>query len=119
MSYYGLSLNSGSLGGDIFINFMLGGLVKFPAYTVCFLCYLVGRKPLHIVGMMIGGFACLGTVFVDLYVRGGKYKKNFTFKMYSMAKNICFLWFNRCSIFVFCIVQNRFSEKPGIFMPIT
>ena len=72
MSYYGLSLNSGSLGGDIFINFMLGGLVEFPAYTVCFLCYLVGRKPLHIVGMMIGGFSCLGTVFVDRYARGGK-----------------------------------------------
>ena len=70
MSYYGLSLNSGTLGGDLYVNFMLGGLVEFPAYTVCFACNKLGRKSLHIVGMMIGGLACLGTVFVDLYARG-------------------------------------------------
>ncbi|XP_067931131.1 organic cation transporter protein-like [Watersipora subatra] len=69
MSYYGLSLNSGSLGGNLYINFMLGGLVEFPAYTACFLCNLLGRKPLHLTGMMIGGLACLGTVFFDLYAR--------------------------------------------------
>jgi len=67
MGYYGLSLNSGSLGGSIFINFMLGGLVEFPGYTVCFLCYKLGRKSLHIFGMMVGGLACLGTVFVDQF----------------------------------------------------
>lgn len=70
MSYYGLSLNSGSLGGNIYINFMLGGLVEFPAYTVCFACNKLGRKPFHIGGMMIGGLACLGTVFADVYARG-------------------------------------------------
>lgn len=72
MGYYGLSLNSGSLGGDIYINFMLGGLVEFPAYAMCALCNKLGRKWMHVFGMMVGGLACLGTVFVDLYVKGGR-----------------------------------------------
>ena len=70
MGYYGLSLNSGSLGGNLYVNFMLGGLVEFPGYTVCFLCFKLGRKALHVFGMMVGGLACLGTVMVDQFAKG-------------------------------------------------
>ena len=73
MGYYGLSLNSGSLGGNIYINFMVGGLVEFPAYTICFLCNKLGRKGPHVFGMLLAGLACLGTVFVDLYMDKSKY----------------------------------------------
>ncbi|XP_013411039.1 organic cation transporter protein isoform X2 [Lingula anatina] len=71
MVYYGLSLNSGNLGGDIFLNFFLSGLVEFPAYCFCFCIDKVGRKGPHVFGMLLGGSACLCTIFVALYADPG------------------------------------------------
>jgi len=34
MVYYGLSLNAGSLAGDIYLNNFLNGLVEVAAYVV-------------------------------------------------------------------------------------
>jgi OCT family organic cation transporter-like MFS transporter 4/5 len=63
--YYGLSLNSANIGGDVFVNFIVGGLVEIPAYG--FSIYIViklGRKlPLCIV-MIGGGIACLLTISI-------------------------------------------------------
>lgn len=70
MGYYGLSLNSDSLGGNIFLNFVLGGLVEFPAYTVCFICNKLGRKGPYIFGTTVGGLACIGVVLVDYFLKG-------------------------------------------------
>ncbi|XP_074642119.1 organic cation transporter-like protein [Tubulanus polymorphus] len=68
MVYYGLSLNAGNLGGNIFLNSFLSGLVEFPAYTFCILTMNPwGRKPPHITAMMIGGVTLVCTVFVVLY----------------------------------------------------
>lgn len=72
MGYYGLSLNSGTLGGNIYVNFVLGGAVEFPAYTFCFLCNKLGRKWPHVFGMLVGGLACLGSVFIDKFVGEGR-----------------------------------------------
>jgi OCT family organic cation transporter-like MFS transporter 4/5 len=33
MVYYGLSLNVGSLGGSIYLNSFLSGLVEMPSYA--------------------------------------------------------------------------------------
>ncbi|XP_059099624.1 organic cation transporter protein-like isoform X2 [Tigriopus californicus] len=44
MTYYGLSLNSGSLGGDIFINHIISGLVEIPGYCgAMYLLNIIGR----------------------------------------------------------------------------
>ncbi len=32
--YYGLSLNTGNLAGDPYMNFFYSGLVEIPAYTI-------------------------------------------------------------------------------------
>ena len=32
--YYGLSLNTGNLAGDPYMNFFFSGLVEIPAYTI-------------------------------------------------------------------------------------
>lgn len=73
MGYYGLSLNSGSLGGNLFLNYVLGGLVEFPAYSLCFLCNKLGRKGPHVFSTIFGGLACLGVVIVDYFLKGWCY----------------------------------------------
>ena len=69
MVYYGLSLNSGNLAGDFYLNFFLTGLVEFPAYTLCLvLLDRTGRKKLLCACMVLGGLACICTIFTVLYV---------------------------------------------------
>lgn len=73
MGYYGLSLNSGSLKGSVYLNFMLSGAIEFVSYTACFSIAKVGRKGPHIFGMVIAGLACLATILVDQLMKGIKY----------------------------------------------
>ena len=73
MVYYGLALNSGDLGGDLFMNFFLQSLMDIPATViVVVLLDKVGRKPLQVSSMIIGGVACVSTIFTIIY--GGKGK---------------------------------------------
>ena len=74
MGYYGLSLNTGNLSGDFYLNFFLSGLVEFPAYTLC-LVFLdrIGRKKLHVFTMVGGGIACISTIFTVLYADESKF----------------------------------------------
>lgn len=73
MVYYGLSLNTDNLGaGSLYVNFLISGLVEFPAYTICILLLgRVGRKVLHCGSMILGGVSCLLTTFTVLYLDKG------------------------------------------------
>jgi len=63
--YYGLSLNSGALAGDDYVNNTLNGLVEFPAYILLsFTMDRLGRKPLLSGCLLVGGLACLGSTTV-------------------------------------------------------
>ncbi|XP_052087784.1 organic cation transporter protein-like isoform X2 [Mytilus californianus] len=68
MGYYGLSLSTHNLSGNFYLNFILSGITEFIAYTLC-LVFLdrVGRKKFHASCVIIGGFACLSTIFTMLY----------------------------------------------------
>ena len=71
MVYYGLALNSGDLGGDRFLNFFLQTVMDIPGrLLVLVLVDRVGRKPIQVGSMVIGGVACLSTIFSIIY--GGK-----------------------------------------------
>ena len=73
MVYYGLALNSGDLGGDIFMNFFLQSLMDIPALVVVVvLLDRVGRKPIQVCSMIFGGVACLSTIFTIIYGGIGK-----------------------------------------------
>jgi hypothetical protein len=73
MGYYGLSLNTGNLSGDFYINFLLSGLAEFPAYTLCLLLLdRIGRRKLHVSCMILGGVACICTRFTMLYAGEGR-----------------------------------------------
>ncbi|KAH3819708.1 organic cation transporter protein-like [Dreissena polymorpha] len=68
MVYYGLSLNVGNLSGDIYLNFAINSLCELGAYVMCLLLLnRVGRKWLHCGSMILGGAACLSTIFTVLY----------------------------------------------------
>ncbi|KAF6035184.1 Orct [Bugula neritina] len=66
--YYGLSLNSGNIGGNIYTNFLLSVVVEFVSYTVCLSINKLGRKKLCISGLLVAGSACIATVLVDHFV---------------------------------------------------
>ncbi|XP_062581641.1 organic cation transporter protein-like [Saccostrea cucullata] len=87
MVYYGLSLNSGNLAGDFYLNFFLTGLVEFPAYTLCLvLLDRIGRKKLHCACMVLGGLACICTIFTVLYI--GKSHQMYTTVILAMIGKI-------------------------------
>ena len=40
--YYGLTLSAGDLGGNIYANLALSGLIEIPSYPVCI--YLINQR---------------------------------------------------------------------------
>ncbi|XP_069802442.1 solute carrier family 22 member 15 isoform X2 [Dendropsophus ebraccatus] len=60
--YYGLTLSAGDLGGNVYFNLALSGLIEVPAYPLCM--YLINHRSLgrrrSLSGFMtLGGVACL------------------------------------------------------------
>ncbi|XP_056017071.1 organic cation transporter protein-like [Ostrea edulis] len=71
MVFYGLSLNTGILYGDYYMNFLLVVLVEFPGHVLPLLSVdRIGRKKSHFLYMAGGGIACLSTIFTVNF--GGK-----------------------------------------------
>lgn len=68
MTFYGLSMNTGNLGGNFYLNFMLIGAMDYPA-TVVVIVFLdrLGRRKLHCIAMTTGGLACLSTILTTSY----------------------------------------------------
>ncbi|PSN36797.1 Organic cation transporter protein [Blattella germanica] len=63
--YYGLSVNSTSLGGNKYLNFALVALVEIPGYTVAWIAMnRLGRRWSLVVSMLICGATCIGAAFV-------------------------------------------------------
>ena len=73
MAYYGLALNSGDLAGDMFLNFFLQSFMDIPANLIVILLLdKLGRKPLQVGSMVIGGIALVSTIFTIIYGGSGK-----------------------------------------------
>ena len=72
--YYGLSLNVGNLGGDIYVNYAISSGVEVVAYTVSVpLIWWMGRKKFYCVCMLIGGVSLLASAATDMYGNECKY----------------------------------------------
>ncbi|XP_064635336.1 organic cation transporter protein-like isoform X2 [Lineus longissimus] len=71
-AFYGLALNSGNLSGDLYINYLVMSLIEVPAYLFALLApYKLGRKIPHTFCMLLGGVACVASVFVVLFGNDG------------------------------------------------
>lgn len=63
--YYGLSINSTSLGGNKYVNFALVSLVEIPGYTIAWICIQkLGRRISLVGSLLLCGVTCTLTIFV-------------------------------------------------------
>ncbi|XP_050391448.1 organic cation transporter protein [Patella vulgata] len=68
MVYYGLGLNVSNLSGDSYLNFTIANIAETVSYALCILLLdRLGRKVLHCSAMLLGGIACLATMFPVIY----------------------------------------------------
>lgn len=73
MVYYGLALNVGNMGGNIYLNFLIVTLIEFPAVLICFPTLdLFGRRIMNCAVMLLAGFACIGATFSSVYGGDGE-----------------------------------------------
>ncbi|KAJ9582503.1 hypothetical protein L9F63_003196 [Diploptera punctata] len=64
--YYGLVLNLGNIGGDIYLNTVLSGVVEIPAIAISILFLLkMGRRWPLCLTLVGSGIACLLTLIID------------------------------------------------------
>ncbi|XP_070183864.1 organic cation transporter protein-like [Littorina saxatilis] len=71
MTYYGLSLNVGNLGGSLRLNFLVSCVMELAGYLLAwFLLERLGRNRSHCCFMLVAGLACLATIFTVAF--GGK-----------------------------------------------
>ncbi|XP_023930356.1 organic cation transporter protein, partial [Lingula anatina] len=67
MSWYGLTLNQGSLDGDIFINALVLSVIDLIAYSLLIFINKIGRRKAYCAGMMISALSMLGTIPVHFF----------------------------------------------------
>lgn len=64
--FYGLSINSTSLGGNKYINFALVSLVEIPGYSLAWVCIKkLGRRISLVGSLLLCGITCTLTIFVQ------------------------------------------------------
>ena len=65
LCYYGLTMNSVNLNGNIFLNSLLGVLIEAPGYLIAMLTMdRFGRKPILVLCQLVSGCACIAAGFV-------------------------------------------------------
>jgi len=80
LTYYGLSYSAEALGGDIFINTLVSGLVEYPAYIICF--FIVGHPKIGRKFSMSGSFfvgAVSMLICIGLLNKTGLFKRTSDF----------------------------------------
>ncbi|XP_052092918.1 solute carrier family 22 member 3-like isoform X2 [Mytilus californianus] len=68
LAYYGITMNVGKLGGDVYVNVAISVTVGFLGEIVClFASYKIGRNRLYMFYMIVGGIGCLLTLLPSLF----------------------------------------------------
>lgn len=85
MVYYGVTMNSGNLGGSFYVNFLLMGAAELPGYFVGIaLLNRIGRRYALAGSLLVSGLACLCTMPTVLLARDGSY---FLFFLYYVTSD--------------------------------
>ncbi len=67
VGYYGISLGIGSLGSDVFTDFLLVSLIEVPSDLFVLLTMdHLGRKTLYVCSVLLTGVACLIAAFLEV-----------------------------------------------------
>ncbi|KAK3096979.1 hypothetical protein FSP39_005334 [Pinctada imbricata] len=61
--YYGIQLNIGQLGGDLYVTFLVTVIVEAIGYCIIFLINMTGRKKMHLFTMCSMSMICIASVF--------------------------------------------------------
>ncbi|KAL4233212.1 hypothetical protein ACF0H5_007896 [Mactra antiquata] len=70
MVYYGVTMNSGNLGGSFYLNFLLMGVAELPGYLVGIaVLNRIGRRYANAGSLIVSGIACLATMPTVLLAR--------------------------------------------------
>ncbi|KAK3595201.1 hypothetical protein CHS0354_021517 [Potamilus streckersoni] len=70
MLFYGLTLSVENLGGNMYLNFLIFCVQEAICYIISFvLMNKVGRKTFHCSQMLMGGIACVATIFPVIFAR--------------------------------------------------
>lgn len=73
MCYYGVTMYAGTIGGNFFFNFLLLAVIEFPAFVNIPMLDHLGRKWTHVIFMLLGGVACVATIFTVVYGGDGMF----------------------------------------------
>ncbi|XP_013389570.1 organic cation transporter protein-like [Lingula anatina] len=139
ISWYGLTLNQGSLDGDIFINAFVLSVIDIIAKASMFIINRFGRRKTFCAGMMISALSMLTTVPVHFFAdRESPSTRTAFTALYTIGKmgfsgnfNLLFMWngefyptalrnfglglgctFGRVAAIVSPVVMDRLGEHP-------
>uniref|UniRef100_A0A1B0DGX8 Major facilitator superfamily (MFS) profile domain-containing protein n=1 Tax=Phlebotomus papatasi TaxID=29031 RepID=A0A1B0DGX8_PHLPP len=63
--FYGMSMNSVSVAGDKYVNFIMNCLIEIPgAGLCCLLMDRIGRRMMLCISLILSGAACIGFIFL-------------------------------------------------------
>ena len=66
MTYFGITMMVGNLGGDVYLNYLISTTAEALAIIVClFVVDRLGRKRVFSASMFICGICCLCTIFTS------------------------------------------------------
>lgn len=95
--YYGLSLNVGNFGLDIYLTQFIFGVVELPARFGCLpLLQRLGRKIIQAAFLIFGGCACLAIIAIP---KGTFLKPNWTVSQ--------ILYFHTCTTYCEDVVRSQ------------
>ncbi|XP_021364575.1 organic cation transporter protein-like isoform X2 [Mizuhopecten yessoensis] len=85
LSYYGLILNAGRIGGNIYLNFLVSAIVEALGYSSCLVINdRFGRKIMNCGSLVLTGVACLSTILTTQL--GGESLSWFTITLSMIGK---------------------------------
>ncbi|XP_048755771.1 organic cation transporter protein-like isoform X2 [Ostrea edulis] len=82
-TYYGLTMNVGSLGGNLYENFSLLVLVELLGYTVTYFLNKTGRKPVHLLAIFGCGAVSIGSILLILFAENTLYSVHIVLSLFS------------------------------------
>ena len=73
--YYGIKLNIGKLGGDLYVSYAVVVTGEMLGYLILLSMDVVGHKRLHIICLAATGVSCIASIFPIMFAGECKYAK--------------------------------------------